>query len=123
MVSTSSRAGWPAASIARRTALISEVTPVEVSLWTTHTALIAWPLSARSRCSIRSARTPCRHASGSPVVVQVPGSAMTSGASCRRSASLAHRLAKWPVSYISTASPGLVTLTSAASHAPVPEAG
>ena len=40
MVSTSSRAGWPAASMARRTAAMSEVTPVEVSLWTTQTALI-----------------------------------------------------------------------------------
>ena len=34
-----------------------------------------------------------------------------------------HRLAKWPVSYMSTRSPGDSVLTSAASHAPVPEAG
>ena len=32
-------------------------------------------------------------------------------------------VAKWPVSTISTASPGLIVLASAASHAPVPEAG
>ena len=39
-MSTSSRAGWPAASIALRTAAMSESAPVEVSLWTTQTALI-----------------------------------------------------------------------------------
>src|SRR3982074_3577722 len=38
--STSNRAGCLAESIARRTAAISDVAPVEVSLWTTHTALI-----------------------------------------------------------------------------------
>ena len=32
-------------------------------------------------------------------------------------------VAKWPVSYMSTRSPGESVLTSAASHAPVPEAG
>ena len=36
---------------------------------------------------------------------------------------LHHRVANWPVSNISTASPGDRVLTSAASHAPVPEAG
>ncbi len=34
-----------------------------------------------------------------------------------------HSVAKWPVSYISTLSPGDSVLTSAASQAPVPEAG
>ena len=38
-VSTISSASWPAASSAWRTAGTSEVTPVEVSLWTTSTAL------------------------------------------------------------------------------------
>ena len=34
-----------------------------------------------------------------------------------------HSVAKWPVSNISTRSPGDSVLTSAASQAPVPEAG
>ena len=34
-----------------------------------------------------------------------------------------HSVAKWPVSNISTLSPGESVLTSAASHAPVPDAG
>ena len=34
-----------------------------------------------------------------------------------------HSVAKCPVSYISTRSPGESVLTSAASHAPVPDAG
>ena len=34
-----------------------------------------------------------------------------------------HSVAKWPVSYISTLSPGESVLSSAASHAPVPEEG
>ena len=52
---------------------------------------------------------------------QSPGS--SSGASPRRSANCRHRLAKCPVSYISTRSPGDKVLTRAASQAPVPEAG
>ena len=36
---------------------------------------------------------------------------------------LRHSVAKWPVSNMSTLSPGESVLTSAASHAPVPEAG
>ena len=43
MVSTRNRAGWPARSIAARIDGMSVVTPVEVSLCTTQTALIAWP--------------------------------------------------------------------------------
>jgi hypothetical protein len=34
-----------------------------------------------------------------------------------------HNEANWPVSVISTLSPGESAFTSAASHAPVPEAG
>ncbi len=109
--------------MARRTAAMSLVTPVEVSLCTTHTALMAWPASARKRCSISSACTPRRQLHGSPVVASVPGTARNSGFSPSRSASLFHSVAKWPVSNISTASPGLSVLTSAASQAPVPEAG
>jgi hypothetical protein len=63
MVSTSSSAGWPAASMARRTAAMSLVTPVEVSLCTTQTALISWALSSRRRASIMSAWTPWRQPS------------------------------------------------------------
>ena len=53
----------------------------------------------------------------------LPGAAITSVASPRRAAIFCQSAAKWPVSTISTASPGLRVLTSAASHAPVPDAG
>jgi hypothetical protein len=95
---------------------MSLVTPVEVSLWTTHTALIWCCVSARKRFSIRSAWTPRRQPS-------TPGRPMNSVFRPRRVAILFHRLAKWPVSYISTASPGDSVLASAASQAPVPDAG
>ena len=58
MVSTINRAGCPALSMARRTAGMSLVTPVEVSLCTTQTALIWWSTSSLSRASIMSACTP-----------------------------------------------------------------
>src|SRR5471032_316334 len=58
MVSTRNSAGCPAASIARRTAAMSDVTPVEVSLCTTQTALIVCCVSSRKRASIMSACTP-----------------------------------------------------------------
>ena len=102
--------------MARRTAAMSEVTPVEVSLCTTHTALMRCAASAFRWRSITSACTPRRQPS-------MPGSPRNSGASPRRSAIFFHSVAKWPVSYINTASPGLSVLTSAASHAPVPDAG
>jgi hypothetical protein len=108
--------------MARRTAAMSDVTPVEVSLCTTHTALIWWLLSSRRRFSMRSACTPLRHVTGRPVS-SVPGRARNSVFTPRRVAILCHSEEKWPVSYMSTRSPGLVTLVSAASHAPVPEAG
>ena len=41
----------------------------------------------------------------------------------QRFAMLYHSVAKWPVSTISTLSPGDSVLTIAASHAPVPEDG
>ena len=56
--------------------------------------------------------TPCR---------QSP--ATNSTFSPRRAAMSRHKLAKWPVSNISTVSPGDSVLTSAASHAPVPDDG
>ncbi len=49
--------------------------------------------------------------------------ASTSVCSPSLPAIFAHSDAKWPVSTISTWSPGLVVLASAASQAPVPEAG
>ncbi len=112
MVSAIKSAGWPASSSARRTAATSVTQPVDVSLWTTHTALISWAVSALRRSAMAAASAPLR---------QSPG--RNSGARPRRSASRFHRVAKWPVSYISTRSPGDRVLTRAASQAPVPEEG
>src|SRR5258708_15253757 len=84
-------------------------TPVEVSLWTTQTALIAWERSSASLRSIACASAPWR---------QSPG--MKSIVSPRRNASFCHSVANWPVSDISTRSPADSVLTSAASQAPVP---
>ena len=112
MVSTSSSAGCSAASMARRTSSTRVVQPVLVSLWTTQTALMACCRSARRTVSIASGSAPERQ---SPC--------RNSGLRPSRSAISRHRLANQPVSLISTRSPGLSVLTSAASHAPVPEAG
>ena len=60
MVSTSSSAGWPAASSAPRTAPMRLVTPVDVSLCTTATALIARARSSASRASMRAGSAPVR---------------------------------------------------------------
>jgi hypothetical protein len=49
--------------------------------------------------------------------------AMNSGCSPSFSAMFFHKVAKCPVSYMSTLSPGESVLSSAASHAPVPEEG
>jgi len=86
--------------------------PVEVSFWTTQTALISLSVSARKAASM---------ASGSAARRQ--SSPITSGASPIRVASRSHSQAKCPVSNITTLSPGDSVLTSAASQAPVPEAG
>ena len=112
MVSTSSSAGWPAASSAARTAPMRLVTPVEVSLCTTATALIARSRSSASRASIRAGSAPVR---------QSPSSTSTSRPS--RRAIVDHSVEKCPVSHISTASPGESVFTSAASQAPVPDDG
>ena len=53
-------AGCPAASIACRMAPMRLVTPVEVSLCTTMTALTAWLRSAASRASTTAGSTPWR---------------------------------------------------------------
>ena len=112
MTSTSSSASCPAASIAARTSATRLVTPVEVSLWTTITARISAPPSAASSSPTRSGSTPWR---------QSPSTQTTSSPS--RSAIARQSVAKCPVSNARTRSPGESVLTSAASHAPVPEAG
>jgi hypothetical protein len=78
------------------------------------------------------------HADGLDLVVAVLGQARADGSGIHAMAPVAHDElgvqpslsaiffhsdAKWPVSYISTLSPGDSVLTSAASHAPVPDAG
>src|SRR6266852_1004996 len=88
------------------------VTPVEVSLCTTHTALLERFLSSLSFASTAAGSTPRRQSVGTrsterPSLVAI----------------LCQREAKWPVSNIKTRSPGESVLTSAASQAPVPEDG
>ena len=84
------------------------VTPVEVSLWTTITARV----SGSSASAIRSGSAPWR---------QSPSSHTTSRPSLVAIAR--QSVAKCPVSDAITLSPGESVLTSAASHAPVPDAG
>ena len=112
MVSTWSSAGCLALSIALRTGGIRLVTPVEVSLCTTHTALMAWDLSAASRASTSPASTPWRQ---SPGIMSISRESFF--------AIFCQSEAKWPVSHMRTRSPGESVFTSAASHAPVPDAG
>src|SRR6478752_10547958 len=88
------------------------VAPVEVSLWTTMTALMACAVSRASTASIAPGSAPWR---------QSPGKNSTSIP--QRAAMLRHSVAKWPVSTIRTLSPGDSVLTIAASHAPVPDDG
>src|SRR6266704_1749545 len=112
MVSTSSSAGWPTLSIAARISPIRLVTPVEVSLCTTITALMTWVESWASLASISAGSAPWR---------QSPG--MKSTSMPKRPAICRHNVAKWPVSTIRTLSPGDSVLTIAASQAPVPDEG
>ena len=111
MVSTRNSAGWPAASIALRMSAIGERQPVEVSLCSTQTALISLFVSLRRWASIAAGSAPMRQS-----VV------MNSGLRPSFSAMFFHSVANWPVSTISTRSPGESVLTSAASQAPVPVA-
>ena len=110
--STQSSAGWPAASIARRSPAMSLVTPVAVSLWQARIALIACPVSARSAASVRSSGTPSPHSTS-----------CTSTSKPSRSAMSIHRWLNWPKREASNLSPGESVLVSAASQAPVPEEG
>ena len=112
IVSTSSSAGWPAASIAARTSSIRLAHPVEVSLWTTHTARMRWAASRDNASPIAATSAPRRQSVS-----------MNSGTRCSRCAISFHSVANQPLRHISTASPGESVLASAASHAPVPEAG
>ena len=109
MTSTSSRASAARRSPSRISG-IRLVTPVEVSLWTTITAAMTVGVAA-----------PPRTTSGSTPWRQSPSTHSTSSPS--RSAIARHSVAKWPVSKASTRSPGDSVLTSAASHAPVPDDG
>jgi hypothetical protein len=111
MVSTISSAEWPAASIALRIGSIGDRQPVAVSLCSTQTALISRALSLRRYSSTLPASAPVR---------QSPG--MNSGLNPSFCAITFHSVANWPVSIISTRSPGDSVLTSAASQAPVPVA-
>src|ERR1700712_4292784 len=112
MLSTISSAGCLTRSRILRTSCGCVTQPVEVSLCTTHTALILCALSAESRASICSRSAPWR---------QSPGRKSTS--ILNFSAMPRHSTANCPVSAISTLSPGCSVLTSAASQAPVPDDG
>lgn len=112
IVSTKRSAGCPAASIAARMEATGLTLPVEVSLWTTQTARIWWVLSARSVASIASGSAPRRQSVS-----------RTMGLRPSRIAISLQGVANQPVRAITTASPGESVLTSAASQAPVPDAG
>src|SRR3984893_1442923 len=112
MVSTINSAGCLTRSMILRTSSGEVTQPVEVSLWTTHTALILCALSAERCASICSRSAPWR---------QSPG--MNSTSSLNLSAMPCQSTANWPVSHINTLSPGCSVLTIAASQAPVPDEG
>ena len=88
------------------------VQPVEVSLCTTQTALMRCALSSASAAPIAATSAPRRQSVS-----------MKIGLRSSRCAISFHSVANQPVRHISTASPGDRVLVSAASHAPVPEAG
>ncbi|MGY2937447.1 hypothetical protein ACVWZ6_007049 [Bradyrhizobium sp. GM6.1] len=112
MVSTISSAGCLTRSSSLRTSRGGVTQPVEVSLWTTQTALMVCCLSAARRFSISARSAPWRQSLG-----------MKSTSSLNLSAMPRHSTANWPVSHINTLSPGASTLTIAASQAPVPDEG
>ncbi len=104
-------AGWPAASIALRISATGERQPVEVSLWRMQIALISCALSFLRCASIAFGSAPVRQSVS-----------MNSGFKPSLTAMFFHSAANWPVSTISTRSPGESVLTSEASQAPVPVA-
>ena len=92
---------------------MSLVTPVDVSLCTTATALMA-PAAIGGQLLLDDGRIDAvAPVAGDEVDLQA-----RAAPPCRARAS-----AKWPVSNISTVSPGDSVLTNAASHAPVPDEG
>src|ERR1700710_948411 len=112
MVSTISSAGCLVRSMALRTSSGWVTQAVEVSLCTTITALILCSRSSASFASICSTSAPRRQSVG-----------RNSTSSLNFSAMPRHSTANWPVSAISTLSPGDSVLTIAASQAPVPDEG
>ena len=107
MVSTINSAGWLVRLRALRTSSGWVTQLVEVSLCTTSTALILCARSAASLASICSTSAPRRQSVG-----------RNSTSSLNFSAMPRHSTANWPVSAISTLSPGDSVLTIAASQAP-----
>ena len=107
--STISRAGCLAASMALRMAGMSLTTPEAVSICTTSTALMVWPLSRFRRSS---------SAAGSTARRQSPFSTSTSTPIIL--AISPQPSAKRPLSSASTVSPRDSTLVSAASQPPWP---
>jgi hypothetical protein len=121
MLSTISSAGWPAASMARRTAAMLLVTPVEVSLCTTHTALI-WCCAVGfqaglDQVGLHPAAPAQRHAFFGAWLGQKLGLHAQAGGhflpQAGKVAGLEHQHLV----------AGLSTLVRAASQAPVPDAG
>ena len=112
MASTISSAGWAARFIASRTGSTWVMQLVDVSLWTTQTALILCDLSAARRSSMAATSAPRRQSVSS-----------STGSRPSRCAICTQRWANQPVWLISTWSPGDKVLSSAASQAPVPDAG
>ena len=112
IVSTRKRAGWFVRFIAFPISSKREVTPVDVSLCTTATALMTCPRSAARRSEMASGSAPWR---------QSPGRYST--LSPRASAMFLHILEKAPVSGISIVSPREQVFTKEASQAPCPAEG
>ena len=110
--STNSIAGCFAASIARRTAGMSVVTPVAVSFCTTITALMACEESCSSVWWMRSGDGALPHASSCSTTSRPSRCAMS-----------IQRWLNWPNRTESTRSPEESVLASTASHAPVPDDG
>ncbi len=109
ITSATSSAGWPLASIARRTAAISLVTPLAVSVCTANTATMRRSVSARSAASTRAGSSACPGRAG------VRSASTPSASACTAQAS-----AKWPLPATSTRAPGAARLTMVASQAPWP---
>ena len=98
--------------MACRTAATFDVTPVDVSLWTTSTARSSCAVSATSRASTCAMGTPSPY-----------GTSICSTSTPYAAAVFAKPVEKWPLTTASTRSPGDSVLTIAASHAPVPDPG